>query len=142
MVPCFNRPRVTALLGTMPNLQDVTSSDPALNRSGESPEPRTEHPKIAICIVAYNAASTLSGVLDRIPEEVWNLVAEVCVFDDSSADDTYLVGLGYKADRNAAKLSIFRNQKNLGYGGNQIRGYQHAITQGYDIVALLPRDGQ
>src|SRR5690606_18263320 len=99
-------------------------------------------PKIAICIVAYNAAGTLSGVLDRIPEEVWDLVAEVCVFDDSSADDTYLVGLGYKADRQAAKLSIFRNQNNLGYGGNQIRGYQHAIKQGYDIVALLHGDGQ
>ncbi len=28
--------------------------------------------------------------------------------------------LGYKAERKAAKLSIFRNKENQGYGGNQI----------------------
>jgi glycosyltransferase involved in cell wall biosynthesis len=98
--------------------------------------------KVAILIVAYNAVSTLRQVLDRIPEEVWEKVAEVCVFDDSSGDDTYLVGLGYKAHHGKAKLSVFRNEQNLGYGGNQIRGYRYAIDQGHDIVALLHGDGQ
>jgi len=98
--------------------------------------------KIAIFIVTYNAVTTLSQVLDRIPEDVWDRVDEVFVFDDSSQDDTYLVGLGYKHLHGKAKLSIFRNEQNLGYGGNQIRGYKYAIEQGHDIVALLHGDGQ
>lgn len=105
--------------------------------SGTRPQKR-----VAIFIVAYNAASTLRKVLDRIPLEVWNKVEEVFVFDDESQDDTYLVGMGYKTLHGKAKLSVFRNEKNLGYGGNQIRGYQYAISQGYDIVALLHGDGQ
>lgn len=116
-----------------PGVEDETP------RSSSSPLPRK---RIAIFIVAYNAASTLRKVLDRIPEEVWEKVEEVFVFDDSSHDDTYLVGMGYKAHHGKAKLSIFRHEKNLGYGGNQIRGYQYAIEKGYDIVALLHGDGQ
>ncbi len=99
-------------------------------------------PKIAILIVAYNAVSTLTQVLDRIPPEIWARVEEVLVFDDSSRDDTYLVGLGYKAKYGKAKLSVFRNEQNLGYGGNQKRGYRYAIDKGYDIVALVHGDGQ
>src|SRR5688572_9743030 len=98
--------------------------------------------RIAIFIVTYNAVSTLRNVLDRIPREVWEKVEEVYVFDDGSQDDTYLVGMGYKAVRGSPKLSVFRNEKNLGYGGNQIRGYRYAIERGYDIVALLHGDGQ
>ncbi len=98
--------------------------------------------RIAIFIVTYNAAGTLRKVLDRIPEEVWDKVEEVYVFDDESQDDTFLVGMGYKATRGKTKLNIFRNEENLGYGGNQIRGYKYATEKGYDIVALLHGDGQ
>src|SRR6185503_6761881 len=86
--------------------------------------------RIAIFIVTYNAVKTLRQVLDRIPEEIWEKVEEVFLFDDSSSDDTFLVGMGYKALHGKAKLSVFRNEKNLGYGGNQIRGYRYAIDQG------------
>lgn len=99
-------------------------------------------PRIAIFIVTYNAASTLRKVLDRIPADVWDKVEEVYVFDDESQDDTVLVGMGYKTMYEKAKLKIFRNRKNLGYGGNQIRGYKYAIEQGFDVVALLHGDGQ
>lgn len=98
--------------------------------------------RIAIFIVTYNAASTVRKVLDRIPAEVWDKVAEVFVFDDSSQDDTYLVSIGYKTLHSSTKLSVFKNEKNLGYGGNQIRGYKYAISQGHDIVVLLHGDGQ
>jgi glycosyltransferase involved in cell wall biosynthesis len=104
--------------------------------------PAARKKRTAIFIVAYNAASTLRKVLDRIPEEVWEKVEEVFVFDDSSQDDTYLVGMGYKALHGKTKLSVFKNEKNQGYGGNQILGYKYAIQQGYDIVALLHGDGQ
>ncbi len=108
------------------------------------PSSKTTAPRkrIAIFVVAYNASSTLRWVLDRIPLEVWEKVEEVFVFDDSSKDDTFVVGMRYKALHGQPKLSVFSNEQNLGYGGNQIRGYQYAIEQGYDIVALLHGDGQ
>lgn len=116
---------------------DISDLQPPASKTSAVPKKR-----IAIFIVTYNAASTLRQVLDRIPASVWDKVEEVFVFDDESKDDTFLVGMGYKALHGKAKLSVFRNDKNLGYGGNQIRGYKYAIEQGYDIVALLHGDGQ
>jgi glycosyltransferase involved in cell wall biosynthesis len=118
------------------------ASDNAVDRQRVESKAAGSKKRIAIFIVTYNAASTLSKVLDRIPDEVWAKVEEVFVFDDSSQDDTVMVGMGYKAIRGKTKLNIFRNERNLGYGGNQIRGYKYAISQGYDIVALLHGDGQ
>ncbi|MHB8245423.1 MAG: methyltransferase domain-containing protein [Acidimicrobiales bacterium] len=98
-------------------------------------------PRIGILVVAYNAASTLAAVLDRIPDSVRTRVAEVLVFDDHSADPTYLVGLGYKSLSDLS-LTVIRHPRNLGYGGNQKAGYHWAIEHGLDIVVLLHGDGQ
>lgn len=98
--------------------------------------------KIGVLIVAYNAVNTLAKVLDRIPDDVREKIAEVFVFDDCSTDDTYLLGVGYKETRGWDKLKLFRNAENLGYGGNQKRGYRYAIDNGFDIVVLLHGDGQ
>ena len=99
-------------------------------------------PKIGILIVAYNAATTLAGVLDRIPEDFRRRITEVIVSDDSSSDATYLVGLGYKQVAPDLPLTIVRNEANLGYGGNQKVGYRLAIEHDLDIVVLLHGDGQ
>jgi len=98
--------------------------------------------KIGVLVVAYNARNTLRGVLQRIPPAVGNKIQEIFVFDDASKDDTHQVGLECKQDLHEGKLSIYRNPVNLMYGGNQRRGYQYAISQGFDIVVLLHGDGQ
>jgi 2-polyprenyl-3-methyl-5-hydroxy-6-metoxy-1,4-benzoquinol methylase len=105
------------------------------------PEPRLE-PKIMVHVVAYNAVGTLARVLDRIPQELRSRLTEVCVFDDASEDETFLVGQGYKLVRDMPMLQVFRNPENRGYGGNQKLGYHYAIEKGYDIVILLHGDGQ
>lgn len=99
-------------------------------------------PKIGILVVAYNAASTLASVLDRIPNEFRPRIKEVFVCDDASGDATYLVGLGYKQLSADLPLTIVRHPQNLGYGGNQKAGYRMAIEHGLDIVVLLHGDGQ
>lgn len=99
-------------------------------------------PSIGVLVVAYNASSTLAGVLDRIPASFRPRVAEVIVADDSSSDATYLVGLGYKQLVPDLPLTVIRNERNLGYGGNQKVGYNLAIEHGLDIVVLLHGDGQ
>lgn len=98
-------------------------------------------PKIGVLIVAYNAASTLASVLDRIPEDFRSKIHEVLVCDDASHDSTYLVGLGYQ-QLSDLPLTVIRHPENLGYGGNQKAGYRMAIEHGLDIVVLLHGDGQ
>jgi len=99
-------------------------------------------PRIMVHIVAYNAVTTLARVLDRIPRELRPRLTEICVFDDASSDDTYLVGKGYQQERDMPQLRVFRNPKNRGYGGNQKLGYRYAIDNGFDVVVLLHGDGQ
>lgn len=98
--------------------------------------------QIGILIVAYNAVTTLVKVLQRIPPPVWENVAEVVVFDDASQDSTYELALGYKAVAGNTKFHVLKNEKNLGYGGNQKAGYQYFMERGFDVVVLLHGDGQ
>ena len=97
--------------------------------------------KIGVLVVAYNAASTLAKVLDRIPAELRPEIEEVIVSDDHSQDSTYLVGLGYQ-QQSDLPITLIRQPTNLGYGGNQKAGYNLAIEHGLDIVVMLHGDGQ
>jgi glycosyltransferase involved in cell wall biosynthesis len=99
--------------------------------------------RIGILVVAYNAESTLRGVLKRIPPQIMAKIEEIFVFDDASTDTTHDVGRQLVAEEfHDGKLSIYRNEVNLMYGGNQRRGYEYAISRGLDIVVLLHGDGQ
>lgn len=100
-----------------------------------------EKKRIGVLVVAYNAASTLAKVLDRIPEEIRPDIEEVIVSDDHSQDSTYLVGLGYQQVSDLP-ITLIRQPANLGYGGNQKAGYELAIEHGLDIVVMLHGDGQ
>lgn len=102
-----------------------------------------KQPRIGILVVAYNAETTLRSVLQRIPPAIMAKIEEIFVFDDASTDTTSDVGKQLQSeDFLAGKLSIYRNEVNQMYGGNQRRGYQHAIARGLDIVVLLHGDGQ
>jgi glycosyltransferase involved in cell wall biosynthesis len=98
--------------------------------------------KIGVLVVAYNALAHLARVLDRIPQQTWEEIDEVAVFDDASKDATYELALGYKVVHAREKLKIHRNEKNLGYGGNQKRGFDYFAKKGFDVVVLLHGDGQ
>ena len=106
-------------------------SSPAVNHS----------PRIGILVVAYNAASTLEKVLDRIPPTMGGLAA-VLVSDDHSQDDTYDIGVAYADGRPGLPVVTVRQSRNLGYGGNQKFGYRWAIDNDLDVVVLLHGDGQ
>ena len=97
--------------------------------------------RIGVIVVAYNAESTLTSVLDRLPASFRKRVAAVLVADDASSDATYRVGLDYQI-QSELPLTVFRQPVNLGYGGNQKWGYQWAINHGLDVVVLLHGDGQ
>jgi 2-polyprenyl-3-methyl-5-hydroxy-6-metoxy-1,4-benzoquinol methylase len=98
--------------------------------------------RIGILIVTYNAVSTILSVLKRITPNVWNNVEEVAIFDDASQDPTYEFALGLRSLMDVPKLTVLKNRRNLGYGGNQKAGYKYFIERGFDIVVLLHGDGQ
>jgi len=98
--------------------------------------------RIGILIVSYNAVTTIGKVLKRIPVDVWENVEEVVIFDDASRDHTYELAHGLKILSGLEKLTVIKNDSNLGYGGNQKLGYRYFIDKGFDIVVLLHGDGQ
>ena len=68
-------------------------------------------------------------------------ISDVLVSDDASDDSTFLVGLGYQ-QLSELPLTVIRQERNLGYGGNQKAAYRWAIEHGLDVVVLLHGDGQ
>lgn len=88
--------------------------------------------KIIVVMPAYYAENTVEKTFNEIPE---GLVSEVILIDDASADKTAEV---------AKKLGItvYRHEKNLGYGGNQKTCYSEALKRSPDVVVMLHPDYQ
>lgn len=88
--------------------------------------------KVCLFLPAYNAAKTLAQIIDAIPN---GCVDDIILVDDHSTDNTVEV---------AKKLgiTIYRHNKNRGYGGNQKTGYSKALKIGADIVVMLHPDYQ
>ena len=97
--------------------------------------------RVGVLIVAYNARHTLTSVLDRLPPSFRSSVEQILICDDASTDGTHEVGLAYQ-ETTDLPLTIVRQPRNLGYGGNQKSGYRWAIDHGLDVVVLLHGDGQ
>jgi 2-polyprenyl-3-methyl-5-hydroxy-6-metoxy-1,4-benzoquinol methylase len=98
--------------------------------------------RVGILVVAYNASTTLRSVLARIDPAFRDRITGVLVSDDHSADDTYEVGLEVQREESGLPITVVRQPRNLGYGGNQKFGYRWAVEQGLDVVVLLHGDGQ
>ncbi len=98
--------------------------------------------RIGILVVAYNASTTLRSVLARIDPAFRPRITAVLVSDDHSGDDTFEVGLRLQREEVGLPLTVVRQPRNLGYGGNQKFGYRWAIEQGLDVIVLLHGDGQ
>lgn len=105
-------------------------------------EERNKRLKIGIFIIAYNAIQTLIDAYKRIPSSLKKSAKEIYCFDDCSDDNTYYSALGYKIAHKIKKFNIYKNPKNLGYGGNQKRGYRYAIKRNFDVVVMLHGDAQ
>lgn len=117
--------------------------DPALAHSVEAaPQWQIKPPKIGVFVVTFNASTTIAKVLARIKAETWPHISEVFIFDDHSQDNTVEVAANYKQANRLDKVRVYHNQVNLGYGGNQKRGYLYAIAHDFDIAVLLHGDGQ
>lgn len=97
---------------------------------------------MAVFISSYRSMKTLTDVIDRIPAGVKKSVGEIFVIDDASPDRSYDNALKYAKRASLPNLTIMRNQKNRGFGGNQKEAFQYAIRRGYGLVIVLHGDAQ
>ena len=89
-------------------------------------------PKIIAVLPAYNAEKTVRATYNDLPKD---LIAEVILVDDASAD---------KTTEKAKKLGItvYAHKQNKGYGGNQKTCYDEALKRNPDIVVMVHPDYQ
>ncbi len=97
-----------------------------------------KNPKVIVVLPAYNAAATLEKTIADVPMEY---VSEFILVDDVSKDGTVLVAEQLKS-KISKPFTIYRHEKNKGYGGNQKTCYSMALLRGADIVVMLHPDYQ
>src|SRR5829696_3016476 len=103
----------------------------------------TRRPRLLIFVIAYYAETTLTWVLERVPPGIFEEYdCEILVVDDASEDRTFAIGRAYQQEHPEIPMTVLRNAYNQGYGGNQKIGYTYAITEGFDLVAMVHGDGQ
>ena len=98
--------------------------------------------KNLIFIVAYNHENFISSVLERLPEEIKNSDFHILVIDDASEDNTFNTAINWANKNKNIGITVLKNIKNLGYGGNQKSCYNKALELNADIVIMLHPDYQ
>ena len=86
---------------------------------------------ICVIIPTYNESKAIAGLINRINK----LGLKVIIIDDGSADDTVKIAT-------ACGAQVLANQRNMGKGASLIKGYNFAISQGFDVVISMDGDGQ
>ncbi|MEK6910265.1 MAG: glycosyltransferase family 2 protein [Nanoarchaeota archaeon] len=108
----------------------------------ESKKKTSGKKKLMVLIVSYNAEQTITKLLHRIPQEVWDKAEEIVIADDASRDRTAEMARDYKKIYGKENLTVIKHEKNKGYGGNQKWGYKYGMQKGYDIAVMVHGDAQ
>ena len=90
--------------------------------------------KVVVVMPAYNAEKTVVQTYEEVMAQ--NCVDLVILVDDASSDKTADIAEKLK------NVRVFRNEKNLGYGGNQKICYRLALEEGADVVIMVHPDYQ
>jgi glycosyltransferase involved in cell wall biosynthesis len=90
--------------------------------------------RVGVVVPAFNEALRIRATLARIP----SFVDRIYIVDDGSADDTLQQAAAFES----AKLVRIRHHKNSGVGAAIVSGYQRAIRDQLDVVAVMAGDGQ
>lgn len=90
-------------------------------------------PKIIAVFIAYKAEKTLEKFWDDFPKKYFD---EIILVDDASDDKTFEIA------KKLQGLKVYKNQVNLGYGGNLKRAIAIALDHGADIIVDIHPDGE
>ena len=88
--------------------------------------------RVVVVMPAYNAELTLRQTYADLPREHYD---HIILVDDASRDDT--VGVAKQLG-----LTVFKHDRNMGYGGNQKTCYRQALDADAEIVVMVHPDYQ
>ena len=97
-------------------------------------------PKVSVVIPAYNAASTIRSVIDRIPPRLWRQLRTLWIINDGSTDGTAAV-IEALSHRHEA-IHPVQWTANRGYGAAVRQGLALCKDDGCDYAACVHADGQ
>ena len=99
--------------------------------------------KLLIYIPTYNCADYIVGVIDEIPEKLWE-IADILIIDNCSTDETIkLIQDAQSAKRWTNRVYLVQTHSNLGYSGSQKLAYRIALDSSkMQHVIMLHGDGQ
>jgi len=101
--------------------------------------------KVLLLIVCYKAQSSITSVLERIPQNIWkneHYHTESLIIDNVSQDKTFNIAEEYASKHPEWNITILYNPKRQGYGSNQKLGYFYAIRGGFDIIVVMHEEGR
>jgi glycosyltransferase involved in cell wall biosynthesis len=97
-------------------------------------------PIVSVFIPAYNAASRIRSVIDRIPPPLWRSLKTLWIINDGSTDGTDAV-IEALSRRHEA-IHPVHWAKNRGYGAAVQQGLSLCRNDGCDYAACVHADGQ
>ena len=90
---------------------------------------------VAVVIPCYRVRSRILPVIEQIGAEVdW-----IIVIDDACPEES---GKYVRENCSDRRVTVLKNEKNLGVGGAVLNGYSYALQLGADIIVKLDGDGQ
>jgi glycosyltransferase involved in cell wall biosynthesis len=90
--------------------------------------------RVTVIVPAYNEAEHIGSMLRSVP----SYVDQIVVVDDGSVDDTVRCAQRVGDPR----VCVIQHARNRGVGVALGTGYQHALAEGADVVAVMAGDGQ
>jgi glycosyltransferase involved in cell wall biosynthesis len=90
--------------------------------------------RVAVIVPAYQEARLIGRMLRRLPA----FVDRVYVVDDASTDST----AERAASQADARIRVLRHAENRGVGAAIVTGYEQALADGADLLAVMAGDDQ
>lgn len=112
-------------------------SQPSLSGSPlpSTPPVPPSSPVVAVIIPSYRVTAHIADVISRIGPECHHIF----VVDDCCPDRS---GEFVEANCHDPRITVLRNERNLGVGGAVMAGYRAAIERRADILIKIDGDGQ
>lgn len=88
--------------------------------------------KVIVVMPALNVARTLENTYKELDLSV---IDEVLLSDNASRDNTVALA-------QSLGITVFKHEKNMGYGGNQKTLYREALRRNADIIVMVHPDYQ
>lgn len=95
-----------------------------------------ETKKICVIVPAYNEEKLLPITIMTMP----SFVDKIVIINDCSSDNTKKIADEFAA--NEDRVTVIHHDVNKGLGQSLIDGYLYALTQHFDIVAVMAGDNQ